>query len=87
MVLTTRPNLWRAAMFDCDQKHSSRNRRRLRFRRRFRRRFDRVRVKGIAGEKVELEPAECERIERVLGGGPSGRHGTDQTATRNHSDV
>jgi hypothetical protein len=56
-------------MLDCDQKHSSRNRRRrfrIRFRRRFRRRFDRGLVKGIAGEKVELDPAECERIERVL---------------------
>ncbi len=52
-------------MLDCDQKHSSRNRRR-RFRIRFRRRFDRGLVKGIRGAGIELDPAECERIERVL---------------------
>jgi hypothetical protein len=52
-------------MLDCDQKHSSRNRRR-RFLIRFRRRFDRGLVKGIAGAKVELDRAECECIERAL---------------------
>jgi hypothetical protein len=52
-------------MLDCDQKHSSRNRRR-RFQIRFRRRFDRGLVKGIAGAQLELDRAECERIEGVL---------------------